>query len=130
MIKQAKVYFDEIINQFIDCSRKLKLKAFIFTLFVTLICVLPIILVAVNYFMQYLSVKLFFIIGVLVCGILLNLVIAFANSFYYIALNTLINEEKLNFKKIFIANICDAFAIICVGIMMAFAIIIAFCLLF
>ena len=37
MIKQAKVYFDEIINQFIDCSKKLKLKACIFTLFVTLI---------------------------------------------------------------------------------------------
>lgn len=130
MIKEAKLYFDKIMEQFEQSNKKLKLKAFVFTLFVTLIVVLPIILIAVNYFMQYLGVKLFFIIGVLVCGILLYLTIALANSFYYIALNTLINEEKLNFRKIFIANMCDIFAVICVIIMMAVAIIVAFCLLF
>lgn len=130
MIKEAKLYFDKIMEQFEQSNKKLKLKAFVFTLFVTLIVVLPIILIAVNYFMQYLGVKLFFIIGVLVCGILLYLTIALANSFYYIALNTLINEEKINFRKIFIANMCDIFAVICVIIMMAVAIIVAFCLLF
>lgn len=130
MIKEAKLYFDKIMEQFEQSNKKLKLKAFVFTLFVTLIVVVPIILIAVNYFMQYLGVKLFFIIGVLVCGILLYLTIALANSFYYIALNTLINEEKINFRKIFIANMCDIFAVICVIIMMAVAIIVAFCLLF
>lgn len=130
MIKEAKLYLDKIMEQFEQSNKKLKLKAFVFTLFVTLIVVLPIILIAVNYFMQYLGVKLFFIIGVLGCGILLYLTIALANSFYYIALNTLINEEKINFRKIFIANICDIFAVICVIIMMAVAIIVAFCLLF
>lgn len=130
MIKEAKLYFDKIMEQFEQSNKKLKLKAFVFTLFVTLIVVLPIILIAVNYFMQYLGVKLFFIFGVLVCGILLYLTIALANSFYYIALNTLINEEKINFRKIFIANMCDIFAVICVIIMMAVAIIVAFCLLF
>ena len=66
--------------------------------------------------MQVLGIKYIIFSLIFICGIIILLIVSLVNALYYVALNELIGNEKISFKKMFIAGITELFTIILIAI--------------
>jgi hypothetical protein len=66
--------------------------------------------------MQVLGIKYIIFSLIFICGIIVLLIVSLVNALYYVVLNELIGNEKISFKKMFIAGITELFTIILIAI--------------
>ena len=73
--------------------------------------------------MQVLGIKYIIFSLIFICGVIVLLLVSFVNALYYTALNELIGNEKISFKKMFIAGITELFTIILITVFIVIIII-------
>jgi hypothetical protein len=116
-LKEYQLYFDEIINSSKNESKSNKLKAFLFTAFIALLIVTPIVCIFLNFYMQFLANKYAHFTSYIIIGVLLHLFISVIVPLYYYCLNILTNkEEHISYMKMFIVHITDIVSIIMITI--------------
>ena len=118
-IRECKDYLNNCISLYKDVSKKHKLIAGIFTIIVSILCIVPIVSILINLFMQFLGIKVMIVSLIALCGILLHFAIALLYPIYFISLNVLSDliEEKISYRNLFISLICDWVQIIFIIIM-------------
>lgn len=114
MIKDLKLYLENITALYAKTEKKIKLKAFLFTLIIGLFIMTPLLLVFLNLFFQFGGVKNIIFGIIIIISLLLHLFLAIIFPIYYIALETLTIdvEEKISFKKMFLAYLLDFISLI------------------
>lgn len=120
-MKIYREYLESIMICFKQYSKKDKFKALLLTFSIGLFIFIPVLLLFINLFMQYLGIKYMVIIFILVISLLLHLYISVMFSLYYLCLNNIINfthnfiynkEETISFKKLFLAYFMDLTSIL------------------
>lgn len=115
-IKECKNYFDKV-SIMLGAAKKIdKNKSLIFSILVGLLLIIPFTCLFINLFMQVLGIKYIIFSLIFICGIIILLIVSLVNALYYVALNELIGNEKISFKKMFIAGITELFTIILIAI--------------
>ena len=116
-LKEYQLYFDEIINSSKNESKSNKLKAFLFTSFIAILSVTPIVCIFLNFYMQFLANKYAHFTSYIIIGVLLHIFISVVVPLYYYCLSILTDkEEHVSYKKMFIVHITDAVSIIMITI--------------
>ena len=115
-IKECKNYFDKVSIMLGTAKKIDKNKSLIFSILVGLLLIIPFTCLFINLFMQVLGIKYIIFSLIFICGIIILLIVSLVNALYYVALNELIGNEKISFKKMFIAGITELFTIILIAI--------------
>ena len=115
-IKECKNYFDKVSIMLGTAQKIDKNKSLIFSILVGLLLIIPFTCLFINLFMQVLGIKYIIFSLIFICGIIILLIVSLVNALYYVALNELIGNEKISFKKMFIAGITELFTIILIAI--------------
>ena len=90
-MKIYREYLESIMICYKQYSKKDKFKALLLTSSIGLFIFIPVLLLFINLFMQYLGIKYMVIIFILVISLLLHLYISVMFSLYYLCLNNIIN---------------------------------------
>ena len=115
-IKECKNYFDKVSIMLGTAKKIDKNKSLIFSILVGLLLIIPFTCLFINLFMQVLGIKYIIFSLIFICGIIILLIVSLVNALYYVALNELIGNEKISFKKMFIAGITELFTIILIAL--------------
>ncbi len=124
MIKENKLYLNEIATELKKCNKKDKVKASLFTTLMGLIIIVPVLCLAINFYMQLVTVKTAFFISIAVLIIIVHLFSSIISPIYYITLGILSKtNEEIKYKKLFIAYLFDyktLIILIILGILIGF----------
>ena len=96
-LKEYQLYFDEIINSSKNESKSNKFKAFLFTTFIAILVVTPIVCIFLNFYMQFLANKYAHFTSYIIIGVLLHIfisVICTINIFLYETCSLLVKILK------------------------------------
>lgn len=108
MIKENRLYLDKIVNDLKKCSKKDKIKATLFTITIGLLLCTPIICLAVNFYMQLVTIKIAFYTSIAVLVVIFHILSSVVTSIYYLSLGIISNYEiEIKYSKLFLAYLYD-----------------------
>lgn len=110
MNKKNRLYLDQVRTSFSNCSKSNQNKASAFTLIIGILLMIPIICLAINFYMQLITVKVVFYLSVIVLIIIVHLLCSLVIPIYFISLNVICNLNiSISFFKLFLAYLFDLY---------------------